>query len=99
MPSTSWINRIYAFLLAATAVTFWLGESGSTGKGAWLPVLVMFALAATKAFWVIYDFMEVRHAPLLWKRLLLGWLCLVVLGILLAYAISLRHAGAVLAGA
>ena len=89
MHETSSINRIYVFLLLATAVTFWLGESGATG-GTWLPILVMFGLAATKAFWVIYDFMEVRHAPVLWKRLLLGWLSLVVLGILLAYAISLR---------
>lgn len=84
-------NRIYVFLLAATAVTFWLGESGTAGAGAWLPVLTMFALAALKAFWVIYDFMEVRHAPALWKRMLLGWLVVVVLGILLAYALALRH--------
>ena len=90
MSPTSSANRIYVFLLFATAVTFGLGESGATGSS-WLPILVMFALAATKAFWVIYDFMEVRHAPRLWKRLLLGWLCLVVFGILLAYAISLRH--------
>jgi hypothetical protein len=51
----------------------------------------MFVLAGAKAYWVIYDFMEIRHAPQLWKRLLLGWLGLVVTGILLAYAISLRH--------
>lgn len=83
-------NRIFALLLAATAVTFWLGESGMAASAGWVPVLLMFGLAATKAFWVIYDFMEVRHAPVLWKRLLLGWLTLVVGGILLAYALSLR---------
>lgn len=84
------VNRIYVFLLLATVITFGLGESGATG-GTWLPILVMFVLAGTKAYWVIYDFMEIRHAPQLWKRLLLGWLGLVVTGILLAYAISLRH--------
>lgn len=84
------VNRIYVFLLLATAVTFWLGESGTAAGAGWLAVLVMFGLAATKAFFVIFDFMEVRHAPALWKRLLLGWLILVVGGILLAYAVSLR---------
>lgn len=83
-------NRIFVFLLLATAVTFWLGESGMAGRAGWVPVLLMFGLAATKAFWVIYDFMEIRHAPALWKRLLLGWLGVVVGGILLAYAVSLR---------
>lgn len=83
-------NRIFAFLLLATAVTFWLGESGMAGRAGWAPVLVMFGLAATKAFGVIYDFMEIRHAPALWKRVLLGWLGVVVGGILLAYAFSLR---------
>jgi hypothetical protein len=89
MSHSSTVNRIYVFLLVATAVTFGLGESGSAGS-AWLPVVVMFVLAAAKAFWVIFDFMEIRHAPNLWKRLLLGWLGLVVGGILLAYAFSLR---------
>ncbi len=83
-------NRIFALLLAATAVTFWLGEAGIAGSAGWAPVLVMFGLAATKAYWVIADFMEIRHAPALWKRLLLGWLVVVVSGIFLAYAFSLR---------
>lgn len=83
-------DRIYIFLLLATGVTFWLGESGSIATAGGLAVLLMFSLAACKAFWVIYDFMEIRHAPPLWKRLLLGWLALVVCGILLAYALSLR---------
>jgi len=83
-------NRIFVFLLLATAVTFWLGESGAAGSAGWAPVLVMFGLAATKAYWVIADFMEIRHAPALWRRLLAGWLVVVVGGILLAYAVSLR---------
>jgi cytochrome c oxidase subunit 4 len=84
------VNRIYIFLLLATAVTFWLGESGVAGSTRWTPVLVMFTLATAKAYAVIADFMEIRHAPALWKRLLFGWLALVVSGILLAYAFSLR---------
>jgi cytochrome c oxidase subunit 4 len=84
------VNRIYIFLLLATAVTFGLGESGTAGREAWVPVLLMFGLAAAKAYAVISDFMEIHQAPALWKRLLYGWLILVVGGILLAYAFSLR---------
>lgn len=84
------INRIWLGLLAATAVTYWLGESGLSGSAGMAPVLIMFGLAFAKGFWVVYDFMEVRHAPPLWKRLLLGWLVLVVSAILLAYWIGQR---------
>jgi hypothetical protein len=34
--------------------------------------------------------MELRHAPALWRRLLVGWLVLVTTGILLAYWIGQR---------
>ncbi|MGQ0709900.1 MAG: cytochrome C oxidase subunit IV family protein [Rhodoferax sp.] len=84
------LNRIWLFLLVATAATFALGESGwaaRTGLGA---VLLVFALAFAKAYWVVYDFMELRHAPPLWQRLLIGWLVLVVGGIVLAYAVGAR---------
>ncbi len=82
------LNRIWIFLLLATAITFVLGESGwaaRTGMGA---VVLVFGLSFAKAYWVVYDFMEVRHAPALWKRLLLGWLVVVVGGIVLAYYIG-----------
>jgi heme/copper-type cytochrome/quinol oxidase subunit 4 len=84
------VNRIWLLLLAATGVTFWLGESGLSGKAGMAPVLVMFALALVKALLVMLDFMELRHAPALWRRLLVGWLVLVTTGILLAYWIGQR---------
>jgi heme/copper-type cytochrome/quinol oxidase subunit 4 len=84
------VNRIWLLLLAATGVTFWLGESGLSGRASMAPVLVMFALAFVKALLVMLDFMELRHAPALWRRLLVGWLVLVTTGILLAYWIGQR---------
>ncbi len=78
------IDRIWLALLAATFVTFWLGESGLSGTGL-LPVLVMFGLAYMKGLLVIWHFMELRHAPFLWRALMVGWLTLIVVVIVLAY--------------
>lgn len=82
-------NRIWAMLLLATAVTWWLGESGQVGHGTVAPVLVIFALAAFKGLWVIGNFMDLWHAPALWRRLLVGWLLVVITFILLAYWLGL----------
>ncbi|MDE2401993.1 MAG: cytochrome C oxidase subunit IV family protein [Burkholderiales bacterium] len=79
------INRIWVALLVATLITFGLGESGLAGRAGIVPVLVMFALAYGKGILVILDFMELRHAPVLWRRLMVGWLTVVVTAILLAY--------------
>ena len=84
------VNRIWLLLLAATGVTFWLGESGLSGSAGMTAVLVMFGLAFVKALLVMLDFMELRHAPALWRRLLVGWLMLVTTGIVLAYWMGQR---------
>ncbi len=84
------INRIWIALLAATGVTFWLGESGVSAGAGMAAVLLMFAMSALKGLWVIYDFMELRHAPALWRRLLVGWLGLVISLIVLAYWVGLH---------
>lgn len=84
------VNVIWVILLLATAVTYWLGESGLSGSAGMAPVLAMFGLAFIKGFLVIYDFMELRHAPPLWTRLLVGWLIFVTSMIVLAYYIGLR---------
>lgn len=79
------VNGVWLFLLLATAVTFGMGESGFSDTGRGLAVLVMFSLAFAKGLSVILYFMELRHAPLLWRLLLVGWLVVVVAGILLAW--------------
>ncbi|MDA0188779.1 MAG: cytochrome C oxidase subunit IV family protein [Proteobacteria bacterium] len=83
-------NRAWVALLAATAITWWLGESGAAGKTGTMAVLIMLGLALVKGWLVIYDFMELRHAPMLWKTLLLGWLVFVLGMIVLAYWMGLH---------
>ncbi len=78
-------NAIWLQLLLATAITWWLGESGQVGVGGMGPVLVIFGLSFVKGWWVVNDFMGLRHAPALWRRVVVGWLGVVIGLILLAY--------------
>ena len=75
---------------AATAVTWALGRGGWVARAQLAGMAVVFALAWLKGLVVILEFMELRHAPALWRRALIGALTLVVLLILLAYGLSLR---------
>ena len=75
-------HRAWLVLLVATGITWWLGEVGAVGTGA---ILAMLVLAFIKGRLVILDFMELRHAPALWRHLVQGWLLLVVAGIVFAY--------------
>jgi hypothetical protein len=83
-------NTLWLFLLAATGLTYWLGESGQLRHASMVPVLVIFGASIAKGWVVINDFMEVRHAPSLWRNLLAGWLGFVISMILLAYWMGLR---------
>ena len=73
------LNRIWLMLALATVVTGWLQRAGA------FSVLLMFGLSIVKGRWVVLDFMELREAPPLWRRLMLGWLLAVVALILLAW--------------
>ncbi len=89
-PLFSKTNLIWLFLLFATAVTFWVGESGmSNESGTWAVVLI-FAMAFVKGLLIVYEYMEVRDAPLKWKIGLVGWLVFVISLILLAYWLGKR---------
>ncbi len=83
-------NTLWLLLLAATGLTYWLGESGQLGHASMVPVLIIFGVSLIKGLVVICDFMELRHAPSLWLNLLVGWLGFVISMILLAYWIGLR---------
>jgi cytochrome c oxidase subunit IV len=68
-------------LLALTALSFGLAESGLSGTAVLVPVL----LATLVKGWVVIDrFMGLRQVVALWRWIVLGWL-LVVLG-LIGYA-------------
>ena len=70
------LDALWLALLAGTATTWWLGEAGrlsALGTG-----VLIFGLAIVKGRWVLLDFMALRQAPALWRRLMLGWLLGVV---------------------
>jgi hypothetical protein len=83
-------KTLWLLLLAATGLTYWLGESGQLGHASMVPVLIIFGVSWFKGLVVICDFMELRHAPRLWLNLLVGWLSFVICMILLAYWIGLH---------
>lgn len=80
-------HRAWLVLMAATVVTWYLGEVGAAGTSA---IIAMLLIAFIKGRLVILDFMELREAPKLWRILLEGWLILVSGLILMAYWLSIR---------
>lgn len=54
----------------------------------WPLTMLVLLLAVAKAWLITEGFMELRHAPRLWRRLLLGWP--LVLALLLGMSLGLR---------
>jgi cytochrome c oxidase subunit IV len=80
---TRWLlaqpNRSWLLLIGATAATVWMYEDGLARVTVGAAIL---AITYAKGRLVILDFMELRHAPLLWRGLMEGWM-LIVSGLLL----------------
>ncbi|MGS5086185.1 cytochrome C oxidase subunit IV family protein [Hydrogenophaga sp. A37] len=79
-------DTVFALLAIATLVSWWLGEGAALsgqhlGTAATLTVL---ALAAFKGALIALDYMELRTAPALWRRAVVGWLVVVIGLVLLA---------------
>ncbi len=87
------VNRadtIFALLALATLASGWLGE-GAAGSGRHLgtaATLAVLALSAVKGALIALDYMELRQAPALWRRAVMGWL-LVVLGLVALVSVGL----------
>jgi len=68
--STSRILIAYWLALAALSTgTVVLGQASATG----LVILAILTVAVAKAWLIADGFMELRHAPRLWRRLVLSW--------------------------
>ncbi|MGE5465823.1 MAG: cytochrome C oxidase subunit IV family protein [Ignavibacteria bacterium] len=72
------LDFFWLALVAGTAATWGLGESGAAGPAAVLGIL---AIAALKGTWIVREFMGLRRIKLFWPALVVGWL-LVVLAII-----------------
>ena len=83
------LTLAWLVLLAITATTWGLGGGHlQTASGSMVPVLVLCALTFVKGLPVSLEFLELRHAPALWRWLVCGWLALVLLLIALAFWVS-----------
>jgi len=85
--SSHLLNLVWIVLMAATAVTWFVGELHAAGPKA---VALILAVAGVKGWLVIYDFMALRRVKLIWRAVVLGWLLLVLAIIMLAYRMGLQ---------
>ena len=62
-----------------------LGQVAATG----LVSIAILVVAVTKAWLIADGFMELRHAPRLWRRLVLSWAALLatVIGLVISFSI------------
>lgn len=63
--------------LAATALSWAIGETRHGAAPAWSVALV-FGLALAKGLGIALEFMELRSAPPVWRRFVVGWLLVVI---------------------
>ena len=81
MSASRFLIVCWAALATLSVSTVLLAQSGATGV---LSVAIL--LVAVVKAWLITDgFMEMRHAPRLWRRLLVSWALVlaVVVGVML----------------
>jgi hypothetical protein len=80
------IHTIWLLMLLLTLTTYAMGRLGYSGA---LVMLFLLATAATKATFIIRDYMELRGVSLLWRVIMYGWLSVVCATIGITYIISL----------
>jgi hypothetical protein len=74
------LDIAWVLLMAGTAATLAIGESGSGGPVA---VLAILAIAGAKGIGIIREFMALRGVKVFWPLAVIGWL-VVVLAIIAA---------------
>ena len=79
-PRTS--TLLWATLILATLATWAMGALGETGTWG---VAVLAVISFWKGAVIILDFIALRHAPLLWRALTMGWMVVVWAIIAIAY--------------
>ena len=75
----------WAMLAVLSTATVALAQFAANG----LVAIAILAVAVTKAWLIADGFMELRHAPRLWRRLVLSWAALLatVIGLVISFSI------------
>ncbi len=77
------LDALWLATLVATAIAWGVGESGLGAAAGW-PAAIVFALSLAKGIIIALEFMELRGAPAVWRRFVVGWLLVVILAIVAA---------------
>ncbi|WP_298232392.1 cytochrome C oxidase subunit IV family protein [uncultured Azohydromonas sp.] len=75
------IDVLWLVTLVATGVSWWAGESPLGMDGGWA-VGIVFTMSLAKGLAIALDYMELRGAPALWRRFVVGWLLFVILAVM-----------------
>lgn len=72
------VNAVFAGLVLATCLTWWLGSgTSSTGGGLGVAATLTIVIAFAKIFFIGMDFMELRAAPTALKAVFTIWVAAV----------------------
>jgi len=80
------IHSLWLTMMVLTITTYVLGKLGYSGIAVMSFLLLT---AATKATFIIRDFMGLRGVSLLWRVIMYGWLLVVCITIAITYVIGL----------
>lgn len=81
-PFTNRLDLGWLLLVGATVLGYALRAEAAAGT---LVGAATLAIAYAKGRLVVLDFMELRHAPCLWRGIVEGWLLLLTLLVLTVY--------------
>jgi tartrate dehydratase beta subunit/fumarate hydratase class I family protein len=84
-------DLVFALLALATLASWWLGEGVAAGGRhlSTVATAAVLALSAVKGALIALDYMELRHAPALWRWAVMGWLVM-VLGLIALFSLLPR---------
>lgn len=81
------IDRTWMILMLATIASAWITQDGSGNLTVAATVL---GISLIKGRLIALDFMELRHAPALYRVIFEGWLMVISLALLAGYASGLQ---------
>lgn len=83
------VSLVWLGLVVATAASWWMGTGDMASSDPRYMTFIVIGVALVKTRFVIYHFMEVRHAPAVLRRLADAWVVGVLVAIMLLYSNSL----------